>query len=550
MAIIKKDGNFMGLPMNVARGNPIPLDKSEIWYSYEEMAAYAMSDPIAYVGQILGFVDEANNIAKAYIILNTDGELQEIATSATIPSLYGDNATITITDDIVALKDWGIQYYKYIPSSGTEGEEDYVEARYELQVVDETHPWVIGLEPRVTFEKGQLVLGWFEQNPTTIEGINAQISSIQTSVNELQEETGKLIAAVGHPAEGDTPATGIYADFYNKTETDSRIARAVADAAHLKRIEVDSIDDINVDAENADQFIYMVPSGLQEDDNKFYEYIVISKTVIDEITGAEVTEKTIERVGSWEVDLSDYAKKTDLNNYVKTEVLDDYVKSEILEDYAKSEDLTGYVKTEDLEEYVKAEELTEYENYITSVDENNFQVINKQLKLVKVSQDQVTGLNDVLADKVGSVEFAVVTNKVTDLDKALNGYVNEEGEAVEGLTSVVSKLNFQLQDKADTKDLIATNTTVKNLENLLNGYTDDDGTEIAGLVSVVANTATRVETLEQTITDLDDSYVSITNFNKVVGNLNTLLENEFNVYEAIEDINDRLTWQELTINIV
>ena len=37
MAVIKKDGNFMGLPMNVARGNPIPLDKSEIWYSYAEM---------------------------------------------------------------------------------------------------------------------------------------------------------------------------------------------------------------------------------------------------------------------------------------------------------------------------------------------------------------------------------------------------------------------------------------------------------------------------------------------------------------------------------
>ena len=34
MAMIKKDGNFMGLPMNIARGNPIPLDKSEIWYSY------------------------------------------------------------------------------------------------------------------------------------------------------------------------------------------------------------------------------------------------------------------------------------------------------------------------------------------------------------------------------------------------------------------------------------------------------------------------------------------------------------------------------------
>lgn len=183
MAIIQKDGNFMGLPMNIARGNPIPLDKSEIWYSYDEMKAYAEQNGTAYVGQILGLVDEENNTAKAYIILNQNGDLQEIATSATIPSLLGDNATVTITDDIVALKDWGVQYYKYIPAEGVEGEDNYIEAKYELQIVDAEHPWSIGLEPRVTFEKGQLVLGWFEQNPTTIEGINAQISSVQTSVN-------------------------------------------------------------------------------------------------------------------------------------------------------------------------------------------------------------------------------------------------------------------------------------------------------------------------------------------------------------------------------
>ena len=67
MAVIKKDGTFMGLPMNVARGNPIPLDKSEIWYSYSEMEKYAKSNPIAYVGQILGLVNETDKTATAYI---------------------------------------------------------------------------------------------------------------------------------------------------------------------------------------------------------------------------------------------------------------------------------------------------------------------------------------------------------------------------------------------------------------------------------------------------------------------------------------------------
>jgi uncharacterized protein YbcI len=46
----------------------------------------------------------------------------------------------------------------------------------------------------------------------------------------------------------------------------------------------------------------MVPSGLEEDDNKYYEWIVINGV--------------FERVGSWEVDLSSYAKTTDLENKV------------------------------------------------------------------------------------------------------------------------------------------------------------------------------------------------------------------------------------------
>ena len=50
MAVIKKDGSFMSLPKGYRRGNPVPLDASEIWYSYEEMSNYAKNNPTAYVG--------------------------------------------------------------------------------------------------------------------------------------------------------------------------------------------------------------------------------------------------------------------------------------------------------------------------------------------------------------------------------------------------------------------------------------------------------------------------------------------------------------------
>jgi hypothetical protein len=50
----------------------------------------------------------------------------------------------------------------------------------------------------------------------------------------------------------------------------------------------------------------MVPTGLEIDSDKYDEYIIL------EIDG----QKFIEQVGSWEVNLEDYAKKTDLESYV------------------------------------------------------------------------------------------------------------------------------------------------------------------------------------------------------------------------------------------
>ena len=94
MAVIKKENSYMGLPMNIARGNPVPLDKSEIWYSRAEMENYAKTSVVAYVGQIIQLVDETENTATAFIIANTAGDLIEVG-SATL----GDNKSIELTEE-------------------------------------------------------------------------------------------------------------------------------------------------------------------------------------------------------------------------------------------------------------------------------------------------------------------------------------------------------------------------------------------------------------------------------------------------------------------
>ena len=95
-------------------------------------------------------------------------------------------------------------------------------------------------------------------------------------------------------------------DTYSKIEIDNKIAAAT----HLKRKMINTVEEINTYAENnpdAKEYIYMVPTGLTLADNRYDEYMIIP--VIDE-DGIEI--QAIEKVGTWEVDLSDYAKTSEI----------------------------------------------------------------------------------------------------------------------------------------------------------------------------------------------------------------------------------------------
>lgn len=77
-------------------------------------------------------------------------------------------------------------------------------------------------------------------------------------------------------------------------QTEAQVSAAVAAAGHLRRKKVDSAEVIDPAAQDADQFIYMVPKS-GADGDKFDEYMVIDGAV--------------EKVGDWAVDLSGYVQK-------------------------------------------------------------------------------------------------------------------------------------------------------------------------------------------------------------------------------------------------
>ena len=315
MAVIQKQFNYMAFPQSFSRGNPIPLDKSAVWYDFAAMVEYAQSGATAYVGQVLAYVNEADNTAKAYIIADTNGTLTEVG-AATL----GDNKTIVLEEGTLALKNWGKEYYRWVDAVGEEGKEGYVAGHHEKQVVDGTQPWIAGLEPKaVAGADGTFELAWYQPSTTTVEGLNSTVSSIRTTVEgitaalgdaetdgtirgdiaDLKTEVAKKIDAAGGTMTGDlTLADGSKAA--SETVVDTKIATAIGSAGHLKRLVVEQLPEVS--AANVDT-IYMVKDTSVTTGDAYKEYMVID--------GA------FAQIGDTSVNLEPYATTADVEAKVK-----------------------------------------------------------------------------------------------------------------------------------------------------------------------------------------------------------------------------------------
>ena len=146
--------------VSIARGNPLPLDANSVFKSYADLEAYA-ADVLAYPGQVVAVVNDDSTV-----IYYLDQE-KAIKPVGVIPA--GDNVSVDMDDnDVISLHDFGKAFYKYIPAQGDTA------AHYEKVDVSETNPWTAGLEPKVTAEG----LGWYEPNPTTVDGVNSQVTAL------------------------------------------------------------------------------------------------------------------------------------------------------------------------------------------------------------------------------------------------------------------------------------------------------------------------------------------------------------------------------------
>ena len=157
-----------------------PLDARSMFGSYDAAVAAAKtaenagsSNTTYYYGQILTVFE--NDVAKHYSIQG-DKTLKEVGASVS-----GDDKTIVMNNEVLSLKNFGVQYYRYIDTVEAAEGQEAVEAHYEL-----TTGWKEGLTPKVVkTATGTFELAWYEPSSTTVEGLQSALASVQTTVQNM-----------------------------------------------------------------------------------------------------------------------------------------------------------------------------------------------------------------------------------------------------------------------------------------------------------------------------------------------------------------------------
>ena len=263
-------------------------------------------------------------------------------------------------------------------------------------------------------------LTWVKPDPSTVDGLEMAVTALQEGFANLSEE-------VGNPATETTKATGLYAV----------IANEVAKADHLKRLIVDSIDDIDITQPDAEQYIYMVPTFKIGEKNSYDEYLVINQF--------------IEKVGSWEVNLDNYVTNSALSEELLKKV-----------DVVPGFSLVANTEIEKLATIAEGAE----KNYLRSVTQEFLVSDAGALSINKIDQSKISGLIEVLSNKVDAIEGkGLSTNDFTDEDK----------NAIATLQQTVGTLatKEQLDSAIESLQTIVGNLATKEeLTNAISGLND------------------------------------------------------------------------------
>lgn len=396
-----------GLPLNIRRGNPNPLDNSAVWASLDAAKNYAKTDPTAYVGQIISVVDNANSVVDVYKINDTAGNLVLVGTV----TLGDDQSIVKNDDDTLSLYDFGKKYYKFVAAEGD------VAAHYEA-----VEGWKDGLEPKVSGG----VLAWYEPNPTTVDGLQSSINTLRADVDTNKESIKANTDAIA-VLNGDKTTEGSVA-----YQIAAVVAGANADFDTLKEIadwiaaHPDSVATINAAIKGNTDAI----ADLKE--------LVGTDAVVDQIAAA------IEGLN-----IGDYAKAADLEDAIE----------DITANADAIEELQGLVGEGTVDERINSA----VKETVDGVEKDKF-----ALRVHGHAVADVSGLGAALDtkatnDTVNAIDLRV--KAIEDgLDTAIDAAIQEHNEAadlkyetIENVSLLSGQIDTKVAalEKADTDNLAA-----------------------------------------------------------------------------------------------
>ena len=268
-----------------------PLDARSYFESYDlavaaaqtaaEAGTKAASNTVYYIGQTL--VVNENGKATLYII-QPDTSLKEVGA---VP--MGDGKSIEVVDGKIKLKGFGSGYWKY--NAEVEGKYEFVANEFKT-----------GLQPQiVAAQEGEgFEIAWFEPNPTTVEGLQSEITALSGSVNTL---SGKV----------DSKANS--ADVYTKDEADAQFMTEAEVDARVNKVIADAVDNDTID--NLTELVeYIATHG-----GEAAEMAESIQTIETQLNGLDKTSGSVKQYVDSSIqglNISDYAKQADLNTLSET----------------------------------------------------------------------------------------------------------------------------------------------------------------------------------------------------------------------------------------
>jgi hypothetical protein len=368
--------------------NPIgafPLDARSYFESYDAALAAAQiaeeagsSNVVYYYGQT--FVVNEGSKATLYIV-QPNNTLKEVGS---VP--VGDGKSIEVVDGKIKLKGFGAGYWKY--NADVEGKYEFVASGFKAGL----QPQIVAAASGDGFE-----IAWFEPNPTTVEGLQSEITALSGSVNAL---SGKV----------DSKANS--ADVYTKDEAESRFMTEEEVDKRVNKVIADAVDNDSI--ENLTQLVeYIAEHG-----GEAASMAQSIQTIEGQLNGLEKSSGAVKgyvdaAIGG--LNISQYATKGEVGEVVnalstKADKSSVYTKEEIDNKgfLTEHQDISGKADKTDLEALER----------VVNGDESTEGTIKNQIKAVKDSIPTTGDINSLIEAK-----GYATTN---DLNDALEGKATEE----------------------------------------------------------------------------------------------------------------------------